>query len=124
MSNDPWDGLPSGAYAKWENVGDTIVGDVIGKGLGTDLQGQPIPQIVLRTDSGDEVTVSASQAQLKSKLMEARPNVGDRVKITYTKSEKRDGGKTLKHFDVVVKTGGAKTMPTEEAKAAAAADDF
>lgn len=120
MSNDPWDGLPNGNFAKWENPGDELVGDVVGKGLGDDLNGHSVPQIVVATDDGSEITVTASQAQLKAKLMEARPAVGDRVKITYTRNEKRDGGKTLKHFEVVLKKGGAKNTAPAEAIAAAA----
>lgn len=119
--SDAWDGLPNGNYAKWENPGDEVVGDVIGKGIGQDLSGNSVPELVVRLDDESEVTVTASQAQLRAKLLEARPDVGDRIKITYTKSEKRDGGKTLKHFDLVVKTGAAKA-PVEEV--AAAADDF
>ena len=124
MSNDPWDGLGNGNYAKWENVGDEITGDVVGKGKGTDLQGQEVPQIVVRLDDEREVTVTASQAQLRAKLMEARPQVGDRIRIKYTNTEKRDAGKTLKHFEVVVKTGGAKAPVATPAAVAAAADDF
>jgi hypothetical protein len=123
MSSDPWDGLPSGNYQKWETPGDTLVGDVVGRGVGQDVNGNDCPQIVVRTDDGAEITVTAGQAQLKAKLMEARPNPGDRIKITYTEAEKREGGKTLKHFEVVVKRGEAKAPVTDEA-VAAAADDF
>lgn len=118
---DEWDGLPNGNFAKWENEGDEIVGDVIGKGIGHDLQNNAVPELVIRLDNEEEVTVTASQAQLRAKLLEERPSVGDRVKITYTKSEKRDGGKTLKHFDLAVKQGGAKSAPAPEP---ADADDF
>lgn len=123
MAQDEWDNLPSGNFAKWENAGDTIVGDVIGRGIGQDLNGNDVPQIIVREDGGNEITVTCSQAQLKAKMLEARPQVGDRVKIEFTKTEKREAGKTLKHFEVTVRTGEAKAPVTEDA-VAAAADDF
>jgi len=115
--------LPNGNFQKWESIGDEIVGDVIGKGIGQDVNGMDVPQIVIRQDDASEVTVTAGQAQLRAKLLEARPNVGDRIKIAFIKTEDRGGGKTLKHFDVVIKPGGAKSPVTPEA-VAAAADDF
>lgn len=120
MSNDPWDGLPNGNFVKWETPGQSVVGKVLGKGVGKDLQGGDVPQMTIQLDDGSEVTVGASQAQLRAKLMEAKPNIGDRVKITFTHTEPRDKGKTLKHFEVLVKKGEA---PTPEA-AKAAAEDF
>jgi hypothetical protein len=120
---DPWDGLPNGAFVSWDNVGDEVVGDVIGKGMGQDFNGNPCPQLVIRTDDGAETTVTAGQAQLRAKLLEGKPQVGDRIRIVFTQSEKRDGGKTLKHFEVTIKSGGAKSPVTEEA-VAAATDDF
>lgn len=123
MSSDPWDSLPSGDYFKFEEPGDAVVGDVIGIGIGEDFNGNPAPQVVVRQDDGQDVTVTAGQAQLKAKLMAARPKVGDRIKMEYTQKEQRAGGKTLKHFDVVVKEGGAKAPVTEEA-VQAAEDDF
>lgn len=122
--SDEWDGLPNGNFAKWETPGDEIVGDVVGKGIGRDLKDNPVPELIIRRDDETEVTVTASQGQLRAKLLEARPQVGDRVKITYTKNEKRDGGKTLKHFDVVVKSGGAKNPVATPEAAAAAEEDF
>lgn len=122
--SDSWDGLPNGNFAKWENPGDEIAGDIVGKGIGEDMQGGQVPQIVVRLDDDSEVTITASQAQLRAKLLAAKPNVGDRIKVTFTQSENRSGGKTLKHFEVQVKAGGAKNpTPTAEA-VAASGDDF
>lgn len=123
MSNDPWDGVSNGNYAKWETVGDEVVGDVIGKGLGPDMQGEMVPQLTVRRDDASEVTVTASQGQLKGKLLEGKPQIGDRIKIVYVRKEDRGGGKTLKHFEVTIKSGGAKSPVTPEA-VAQAADDF
>lgn len=124
MSIDPWDGLPNGQYVKWENAGDSITGDIVGKGTGPDINGEQVPQLTIRLDDGTEQTVTASQAQLRAKLLEGRPAVGDRIKIVYVKAEKRDGGKTLKHFEVTIKKGGAKVQPVSEAAIAAASEEF
>lgn len=105
-----WDDptLTAGQFVKWETEGDSIAGDVIAVAKGEDLNGNTVPQLTIRTDDGDDRTVTASQAQLKAKLAEERPEAGDRIRITYTGSEKRDGGKTLKKFTVEVSHGGAK----------------
>jgi len=118
---DEWDGLPSGDFAKWDSVGDEITGDVIGKGVGVDFNGGACPQIVVRRDDESEVTVTAGQAQLKAKLLEAKPQVGDRIKIAFTGTEKADKG-DKKLFEVNVKKGGAKSPAVAES--AAAAEDF
>lgn len=115
-----YDELPSsgGDFVKWENPGDSVAGDLIEVRAGTDINGNAVPEWVIRTDDGVDRVVTCSQAQLKSKAFEMRPVAGDRVSVTFTRAEKRDGGKTLKHFDVKVKTGGAKGT------AAVAADEF
>ena len=124
MSNDPWDGLSSGNFVKWETIGQEVVGDIIGKTTGEDLKGNKVPQLVIRLDDDTEVTIGGSQAQLKAKLLEGRPQVGDRIKIKLTEITRPAADKTLKHFDVVIKSGGAKNPVVTPAAAAAAADDF
>ncbi len=102
----PWEGIAqSSGYAKWENEGDSVKGKVTEVGIGQDMNGNDCPQVIVDTGDGDGITVSASQAQLRSKLIEARPNVGDTIAIVFTGVEKRAGGKTLKQFDVAVKPG-------------------
>jgi hypothetical protein len=123
MTSDPWDGLPSGNFVKWEEVGEEIVGDVIGKGVGEDFNGHDCPQLVIRNDDAEEVTLTAGQAQLKAKLLEANPNVGDRIKVKYTGTEKADKG-DKKLFEVTVKRGGAKAPVAQEEVSSAADDDF
>lgn len=94
-----------GDYIKFENVGDTAVGTIrhIGKKVWDD--GSVSPTLLLACDDGEERTVTAGQIQLKAKLAEARPQVGDRIRIEFTENERRAGGKTLKHFKVDVKAG-------------------
>lgn len=92
MSNeDPWDDLPKGAYWKPENIGDTIAGTIVRKGLGTDYNNNLCPQLGLETADGERI-VNAGQAQLKAKLMELKPKVGDKIRITFSSTEKAAKG--------------------------------
>lgn len=111
-----YDTLPSagGDFVKWENAGDSVAGDLVEVRAGTNMAGDAVPEWVIRTDDGSDRVVTCSQAQLRSKAFELRPVVGDRIKVTFTRSEKRDGGKTLKHFTVDVVTGGAKGTAAAE----------
>lgn len=92
-------------YVRWENEGDQIVGEILRVAKHTFEDGKVAPLLVIRTDDGTERTLTAGQVQLATKLAELRPGVGDRIAIVYTRSEKRQGGKTLKHFEVEVKAG-------------------
>lgn len=123
MPTDPWDTIPSGDFYQWENVGDSIAGDVIAKIIDKDFNGNPCPGLTLRLDDGEECRITAGQAQLRAKLLEAAPQVGDRIKITFTGEEKREKGK-LKLFDLALKKGGAKSKVSEPAPPPADDDDF
>lgn len=92
-------------YVRWENEGDQIIGEILNVAKHTFEDGKVAPLLVIRTDDGTERTLTAGQVQLATKLAELRPGVGDRIAIVYTRSEKRQGGKTLKHFEVEVKPG-------------------
>ena len=109
MSTDSvWDEFPASDYITFENPGDTVTGTITSIGVHTWADGKKSPQIGLATADGDK-TLTAGQVQLAAKLRELRPGVGDVITVTFTRSEKRDGGKTLKHFDVT--TGGAAPAP-------------
>jgi hypothetical protein len=100
-----------GEYVKFENVGDTITGTIVAIRAMTWEDGTKSPQIILDCD-GTERTVTAGQVRLKAALAEKRPEAGDVISITFTSLEKRSGGKTLKHFDVVVAGAAPKATPT------------
>lgn len=109
-----WDNAPAaptgGNYAKWENVGDSVVGlvthvDVSGA---TTVKGEPCPLVIVALDSGDTVSISCSQAQLWAKMLDARPEVGDRLAVKLSGVDSRPNGHTLKEFDVEVKSAAAK----------------
>lgn len=88
-----------GDFVRFESVGDSVTGTITGITTHAFEPGKPVPQLFLSTADGDR-TLTASQVQLKALLVELRPEVGDVITVTHTKVEKRDGGKTLKHFDV------------------------
>ena len=102
-------------YAKFENVGDTVSGTVTGVYAHRFDDGKVVPKIMLDTSEG-EIALTAGQVRLKAALSEKRPEVGDELTVTMTEVEKRAGGKTLKHFDVVVVKSGspatAKAKPS------------
>ena len=106
-----WDdpSLASGGdYVRFENPGDNVVGDVLNVTMHTWDDGSSCPKLTIRTDDGNDVTLTAGQVRLKAELRDKRPEPGDRIKVTFTELEKRPGGRTLKHFDVQVASGGAK----------------
>lgn len=122
MSDHAWDGLASSdGFAKWTEPGDAVKGTVVEVGVGQDINGNDAPQILVEQSDGEVITITASQAQLRSKLLEARPKVGDTIAVMFTDVEKRAGGKTLKCFDVAVK-GGDGTPPAAAAAKPSAAD--
>lgn len=121
-SSSIWDDpevITSGDYIKFETIGDTITGKITAVRKHTFDDGKVVPQIILDTDAGEKI-VTAGQVRLKAELAAKRPGVGDTITITLSDVEKRAGGKTLKHFDVIVGPAPvAATIPTPAAPAAA-----
>jgi len=95
----------SSDYAAFSDIGDTVSGTVTGVYAHRFDDGKVVPKIMLDTTEG-EVALTAGQVRLKAELSEKRPEVGDHLTVTLTEVEKRAGGKTLKHFDVVVVKSG------------------
>jgi len=100
-------------YASFNEVGDSVSGIVTGVFAHRFDDRKVVPKIMLDTADG-EIALTAGQVRLKAELSEKRPEVGDTLTVTLTEIEKRAGGKTLKHFDVVVVKGG---MPAPAAAA-------
>lgn len=121
-----WDNpaLASHEYVKFVNEGDKIVGTILDISVQTfDSQNGPkvCPQLIIQEDGADEPrTLTAGQVQLKAKLAELRPNVGDRIAVALTKIEPRGGGKTLKHFTVETAAGTAPAAAPAAAPPASA----
>lgn len=94
-----------GEYFKFDNVGDSITGQIINIKKHVFDDGSVAAQLLLRKQDGTDITVTAGQIRLKIKLNEMRPTSGDWIQITLSNVEKRAGGKTLKDFDVQVRPG-------------------
>lgn len=125
MSTSIWDDpeiKAGGEFVSFENVGDTVSGTVNALRTHRFDDGKVVPQILLTTDDGDERTLTAGQVRLKAEMAAQRPEVGDHIKVTFSQLEKRQGGKTLKHFDVVVTRGGGAPAASAQPAAAPAVD--
>lgn len=105
---------PAGNYVKFDNPGDAVTGTILAIRKHTFADGKVAAELIIRTDTGEDVTVTAGQIQLARKLAELRPAEGDRIGIRYDSSEKRDGGKTLKHFTVQVQNGNGQPAPAAQ----------
>jgi len=120
--NSVWDDpeiKAGGEFVKLENVGDTVSGTVTAIRAHRFDDGKVAPQVLLVTDEGEERTLTAGQVRLKAELAEQRPEAGDHLKVTLSEIEKRAGGKTLKHFDVVITRGTGTPAPAVAPVAAA-----
>lgn len=104
-------------YISFDNPGDTVTGKIIAIRKHTFPDGKAVPQILLNV-AGEEKTLTAGQVRLKAELAEKRPGVGDVITVTLNGIEKRDGGKTLKLFSLVV-GGGSSAAPAPEPSATA-----
>jgi hypothetical protein len=121
MSENVWDDpelLIASDFVKFETVGDTVTGTIRAIKVHRWEDGTACPELILDCGADGEKSLTAGQVRLKAILAEKRPNVGDVITVTFTELEKRSGGKTLKHFDVVI--GGVAPA----AAAPPAADGF
>lgn len=102
-----YDRYTSGDFVKFENVGDAVVGIIKEIREGKDFNSNPCPLLVLEvSDEGDEKTLTAGQVLLKAALAEKAPQVGDKVRITYSGiGEAKPGKAPAKVFTVDVKKG-------------------
>jgi len=107
-------------YVKFDDVGDSVTGKILSVRKHTFDDGKVVPQLLLDVD-GEEKTLTAGQVRLKAALAEKRPGVGDVLTVKLTDIEKRSGGKTLKHFEVVL--GDVPAAPAQPAQPAAPAAD-
>lgn len=101
-----------GEFVTFENVGDTVSGVITAVRSHRFDDGKVVPQILIVDDeTGEDRTMTAGQIRLKVALAEHRPEAGDHLKVTLTGVEKRQGGKTLKLFDVEVRREGEAAKP-------------
>jgi hypothetical protein len=102
-----------GEFAKLENKGDKISGLITAIRSHKFEDGKVVPQVLFTDDN----TGTAGQVQAKAKLAQLRPEAGDWFSAELADVEKRAGGKTLKHIEVVVNRGG---KPAQAAASSAA----
>jgi hypothetical protein len=102
-----------GEFVKLDNKGDKISGLINAIRSHRFDDGGVAPQILFVDDTtGEERTWTAGQIQAKRKLAELRPEAGDWFSAELADVEKRAGGKTLKHIEIVVNRGGKPAQPT------------
>ncbi len=93
-------------YISWDQPGDQTIGTIKEIREGTDFNGNKCPELILEVnEDGDEQTLTAGQAMLKQLLAEQRPQVGQKIRITYTGDERTDRGGTKKLFTLETKEG-------------------
>lgn len=115
-----WDEFKNtGDFVSFKEVGDQIVGVIKAIRTGHDFNGNPCPELIVTDDEGEDRTVTAGQVLLKTALAEKAPQVGDRIRITYSGiGDAKPGKAPAKQFTVDVKPNG-KPAP----KAPVATDD-
>ena len=108
---DPFKG-GSGEFAKFENVGDEVVGCIVA--IRTHVfkeEKGPVPLIDLeRQDSGEPVTLAVDKVDLVIKIADLAPQVGDMLAVKFVSTEKTPNG-TKKVFAVKHKEGERVEFP-------------
>jgi len=114
MTTSIWDDpdiKPSGDFVSFIKPGDTVTGRILSMRRHQFDDGTIVA--LLRLDTADgERTLTAGQLKLKAALAEQRPEPGDTLTVTFTSTEQRAGGKTLKHFDVDIVRAGVAPPPS------------
>ena len=70
-------------YVTFENEGDVIKGEITAIYAHTFTDGKVAPKLMLDTDQGQKI-LTAGQFQLRQKLSDLRPNIGDTITVTFT----------------------------------------
>lgn len=119
-----------GEIQKWETVGTAVVGNIVGirtyedpKKTSERRKKNPnagpyiVPLMDIKTeqldDDGEQIvkTVFVDKVDLTRKVVDAAPQIGDRIRITFTGTE--EGG-PMKFFNVELKSNGQKHAPAPE----------
>lgn len=91
----------TGEFVKFEQPGDSVTGTVVAIREHTfDKDKGPVPLIdIAPRAGGDTVTLSVDKVDLKFKLAELEPQVGDDLRVKFTDTEKTPNG-TKKVFEI------------------------
>ncbi len=98
----------SGVFVKFENIGDEVVGKITGLRVHDFGQGKgPVPLMdIERKNDGENVTLSVDKADLRPKVAELNPQVGDMIAVKYVEDQKIPGRpQGMKVFAVKWKMG-------------------
>lgn len=117
MTDFDWNqfGSTSGFW-KADNVGDSIAGEVIAVRIGKDFNRNDCPELVVRVDGDEDITVTAGQKVLQNRLAEVRPQIGEKVAIVYSGvGDSKPGQAPAKLFTVQVRgtDGQLRQAPAE-----------
>ncbi len=107
----------SGVFVKWETVGDSFTGTVVGIREHTfDKEKGPVVLLDLTPrGGGDPVTMSLDKVDLRRKVAELEPQVSDELRVTFTGTEKLPNSpQPMKLFEVLHKAGERKPESTFE----------
>jgi hypothetical protein len=99
---------------KFLAVGDSISGEIIDVGIIKSDYGRT-PKVTIKTEDAP-MDVFLSQTQLQRKMAKLKPGIGDSVSITFTGTEDRGSGRTLKLFEVKVNAEAPASAPAEAAE--------
>lgn len=91
----------TGEFVKFEQVGDMVTGSIVGIRAHTfDADKGPVPLIDIEPrGGGDPVTLSVDKVDLRFKLAEIDPQIGDDLRVKFTGTQKVANG-TKKVFEV------------------------
>jgi hypothetical protein len=107
--SNPWDEFSAGGdFVEFNNVGDEVIGTILNISAKRWDDGKVSPQLGLRLDNGDEVTLTAGWVMLVKALKDLAPNVGDRIRVKMTGK----GPKPKETREWSVEILGAATVPT------------
>lgn len=102
----------NGDFVTFKEIGDNVVGDIVAIRVGKGFNGDPVPEMIIRTDDGAERTLTAGQTMLKSTLADVRPQVGQRIAIVYSGvGNAKPGQAPAKLFDVAIVPAGTTPAP-------------
>lgn len=107
---------------KFTQPGDEIAGTITA--IRVAQFASPVPELYIKPPNDVERSVLAGQMILQQKLAEAAPAEGDHIHIKLVRIEPRQGGKTLKHFEVTHTPANGTPTTSQPASVGVAASEL
>lgn len=103
-------------FVKFENVGDSFTGHVVNvrEHLFPGNTDETALIDLVRSD-GENFTLSCDKLDLKQKLADLEPWKGDKLRVTFTGTERTPNGNTMKVFEVQHKKNDRPELVTAPA---------